>query len=113
MTAPNDAAPPALTGTTPTPAVPVPAPPALPASLPALPALRYPLTHTTSEAGAAGTIALTTHEIARPTPALGSVPPALGSIVTCAMSTLMGAERMPLFTGPEGQKHALRVRFLP
>jgi hypothetical protein len=61
---------------------------------------------------AAGTveIALTMHANARPEADIRSVPPQLGGVVACATPELMRA-RPPLFTGPEGERHTVRVRF--
>ncbi len=64
---------------------------------------------------AAGSVAIvvTMHENARPTPKLGAVPAALDGLAACALEDFMQAERMPLFTGPEGQQHTLQLRFVP
>ncbi len=68
-----------------------------------------------TDRGALGTlvIELTMHENARPSADVGEVASALRGVFACAMAQLMQAERMPLFTGPEGQKHSINVRFVP
>ncbi|HEX2678535.1 MAG TPA: hypothetical protein VHM19_17905 [Polyangiales bacterium] len=58
------------------------------------------------------TIMLTMHKDERPSAEPGKVPSALTGVFACAMSDFMRAKRMPLFTGPEGEKHTLRVRFV-
>lgn len=55
-------------------------------------------------------IAVTMHLNARPDADVKSVPPQLGGVVACATPELMRA-RPPLFTGPEGERHTLRIRF--
>jgi hypothetical protein len=61
---------------------------------------------------AAGVIelAITMHVNARPDADVKSVPPQLGGVVACATPELMRA-RPPLFTGPERERHIIRVRF--
>jgi hypothetical protein len=61
---------------------------------------------------AAGTIeiALVMHANARPDADVKSVPPQLGGVVACATPQLMRA-RPPLFTGPEGERHTVKVSF--
>jgi hypothetical protein len=55
-------------------------------------------------------IAITMHVNARPDPDVKSVPAQLGGVVACATPELMRA-RPPLFTGPEGERHTVTVRF--
>lgn len=61
---------------------------------------------------AAGTIAVlvTMHENARPNAKVQSVPGHLSSLVPCATTKLWN-QRPPLFTGPEGQRHTVRIHF--
>jgi hypothetical protein len=63
---------------------------------------------------AAGTIeiAISMHVNARPDVDVKSVPAQLGGVVACATPELMRA-RPPLFTGPEGERHVVRVQFSP
>jgi hypothetical protein len=67
------------------------------------------------DAKAAGTIVfvLEMHKNSRPDADISSLPPALSGIVACATGKLMRAARMPLFTGNEGEKHTVRVKFTP
>jgi hypothetical protein len=62
---------------------------------------------------AEGTIAvkLTMHENARPDADVTQLPPQLSGVLGCATGKLMRAQRMPLFTGKEGEKHTVRVSF--
>ncbi len=62
---------------------------------------------------AAGTvvIAITMHPNARPDADVKSLPPQLSGVLACATGTLMRAPRMPLFTGPEGSSHTVRIAF--
>jgi hypothetical protein len=64
---------------------------------------------------AAGSIVVTVtmHKNERPTPDIDSLPPQLSEIVACGTGQLMRGPRMPLFTGPEGQRHRLEIRFTP
>jgi len=64
-------------------------------------------------ADAAGVVevAVTMHANARPDADIRTIPPSLGGLAACATSQLMRQKRMPLFTGPEGEKHTLRIRF--
>jgi hypothetical protein len=64
---------------------------------------------------ASGTISfvLEMHENARPDADITSLPPQLSGIVTCGTGKLMRAARMPLFTGKEGEKHTIKVKFTP
>ncbi|MGD8862558.1 MAG: hypothetical protein PVI30_21285 [Myxococcales bacterium] len=66
------------------------------------------------DASAGGTIVATAtmHQNARPTVDIDTLPPALAGVVACATGDLM-RNRMPLFTGPEGQRHRLQIRFTP
>jgi hypothetical protein len=68
-----------------------------------------------SNASASGTITfvLEMHKNARPDADITTLPPQLSGIVTCATGKLMRAARMPLFTGDEGEKHTVRVKFSP
>jgi hypothetical protein len=68
-----------------------------------------------SDATAAGTIvfALTMHENSRPDADITALPPQLSGIVACATGKLMRAARMPLFTGKEGERHTVKVKFTP
>jgi hypothetical protein len=61
---------------------------------------------------AEGTIPLTVimHENERPDADVQKLPPALSGVVACATGKFMRI-KMPLFTGPEGQKHAVKVVF--
>jgi len=62
--------------------------------------------------GAAGTIEaqLTMHEEARPDADIRALPPALSGVVACATGGLMRT-KMPLFTGAEGTRYTVRIRF--
>lgn len=64
---------------------------------------------------ASGTISfvLEMHENARPDADITSLPPQLSGIVTCGTGKLMRSARMPLFTGKEGEKHTIKVKFTP
>jgi hypothetical protein len=62
------------------------------------------------EAAGAIQIAVTMHVNARPDADVKSVPAQLGGVVACATPELMRA-RPPLFTGPEGERHTVTVRF--
>jgi hypothetical protein len=64
-------------------------------------------------ADAAGVVevVVTMHANARPDADIRSIPPSLGGAAACATSQLMRQKRMPLFTGPEGESHTLRIRF--
>jgi hypothetical protein len=53
---------------------------------------------------------ITMHENARPDPDVRSLPPQLGSLVACATGQLMRT-KMPLFTGREGTRYAVRIVF--
>ena len=55
---------------------------------------------------------VTMHKDARPDVDVTSLPPSLAGVVACATGDLM-RNRMPLFSGPEGQRHTLKVRFSP
>ena len=55
---------------------------------------------------------ITMHADARPDVDVKSLPPTLAGVVACATGDLM-RNKMPLFTGPEGQHHTLKVRFTP
>jgi outer membrane biosynthesis protein TonB len=55
-------------------------------------------------------LAVTMQANARPEVDIRSVPTQLGGVVACATPELMRA-RPPLFTGPEGERHVVRVRF--
>jgi hypothetical protein len=55
---------------------------------------------------------VTMHPNARPDVDVTSLPPTLAAVVACATGDLM-RNRMPLFTGPEGQRHTLKIRFTP
>jgi len=57
------------------------------------------------------TVKVTMHLNARPDADVLSLPPALSGVVACATGKLLRAERMPLFTGPEGQTHQVAVHF--
>jgi hypothetical protein len=66
-------------------------------------------------AKAAGTIVfvLEMHKNTRPDADISSLPGPLSGVVACATGKLMRAARMPLFTGNEGEKHTVRVKFTP
>jgi hypothetical protein len=55
---------------------------------------------------------VTMHENARPDADIRSLPPGLAGVVACATGDLMRT-KMPLFTGPEGQRHTLKIKFKP
>lgn len=55
-------------------------------------------------------VSITMHENRRPSVGLKTLPPSLAGMMPCATSKLMGT-RAPLFTGPEGQKHTISIRF--
>jgi hypothetical protein len=67
-----------------------------------------------SNASAAGVIAVrvTMHSESRPDADVKSLPPALSGVVACATGGLMRT-KMPLFTGKEGEKHDINIRFTP
>jgi len=67
-----------------------------------------------SNASAAGVIAvrITMHSESRPDADVKSLPPALSGVVACATGGLMRT-KMPLFTGKEGEKHDVNIRFTP
>jgi hypothetical protein len=62
--------------------------------------------------GSAATIVVdvTMHPNARPDADVRSLPPTLAGVVACATGDLMRT-KMPLFTGPEGERHTLKIRF--
>lgn len=64
---------------------------------------------------AAGTVkaTLTMHANARPDADVDSLPPALSGVFACATGKLMRGARMPLFTGKEGERHSVSVKFSP
>ena len=64
-----------------------------------------------SAAEGAISVAITMHANARPDADVGALPPQLAGVFACASGDLMRTPRMPLFTGPEGQRHTLTVRF--
>jgi len=68
-----------------------------------------------SDPSAAGTIkfVLEMHENARPDADITALPPQLSGVVACGTGKLMRAGRMPLFTGKEGEKHTVSVKFTP
>lgn len=55
-------------------------------------------------------VQITMHQNSRPDADIKSLPPQLAGIVACATGELMRT-RMPLFTGPEGERHTLRIHF--
>ncbi len=63
---------------------------------------------------AAGTIEVlvTMHENERPDADIKQLPPALSPIVACATGGLMRT-KMPLFTGKEGSRYTVKLRFSP
>ncbi|HKO51190.1 MAG TPA: hypothetical protein VJV79_25950, partial [Polyangiaceae bacterium] len=65
-----------------------------------------------ADPNATGVIALkiTMHENARPDADVKTLPAQLSGLVPCATGQLMRA-RMPLFTGPEGQSHTIKIHF--
>ncbi|MFT3923418.1 MAG: hypothetical protein QM778_12860 [Myxococcales bacterium] len=65
-----------------------------------------------SNKSAAGTISVlvTMHSESRPDADIKSLPSALSGVVACATGGLMRT-KMPLFTGKEGEKHTLNIRF--
>ena len=65
-----------------------------------------------SNAGAAGVISvrITMHSESRPDADIKALPPALSGVVACATGGLMRT-KMPLFTGNEGEKHNVNIRF--
>lgn len=65
-----------------------------------------------SNAGAAGVISvrITMHSESRPDADIKALPPALSGVVACATGSLMRT-KMPLFTGKEGEKHNVDIRF--
>ena len=63
-------------------------------------------------ANASIVVDVTMHENARPDADIRSLPPALAGVVACATGDLMRT-KMPLFTGPEGQRHTLKIKFKP
>jgi len=62
--------------------------------------------------GSSATIVVdvTMHPNARPDADVRSLPPTLAGVVACATGDLMRT-KMPLFTGPEGERHTLKIRF--
>jgi hypothetical protein len=68
-----------------------------------------------SDPAASGTIkfVLEMHESARPDADITALPPQLSGVVACGTGKLMRAGRMPLFTGKEGEKHTVSVKFTP
>jgi hypothetical protein len=62
--------------------------------------------------GSSATIVVdvTMHKNARPDADVRSLPPTLAGVVACATGDLMRT-KMPLFTGPEGERHTLKIRF--
>ena len=52
------------------------------------------------------------HDKKGPDTAIQSLPPQFAGMLPCATSRLMSV-RPPLFTGPEGQKHSVGIRFSP
>jgi hypothetical protein len=67
-----------------------------------------------SNAKLAGTIEVlvTMHENERPDADIKQLPPALSPIVACATGGLMRT-KMPLFTGKEGTRYPVKIRFSP
>lgn len=61
---------------------------------------------------ATGTLeaAIVMHENARPDADIRALPPALSGVVACATGSLLRI-KMPLFTGREGTRHIVRIRF--
>jgi|GEM_PF-6101152 len=61
---------------------------------------------------AAGTISvvITMHTDSRPDADIKALPSALSGVLACATGGLMRT-KMPLFTGKEGEKHAVNIRF--
>jgi cytoskeletal protein RodZ len=53
---------------------------------------------------------VTMHPNARPDAEIKSLPPQLSGMVACATGGLMRTH-MPLFTGPEGEQHTVRIHF--
>ena len=53
---------------------------------------------------------VTMHKNARPDADMRSLPPTLAGVVGCATGDLMRT-KMPLFTGPEGERHTLKINF--
>lgn len=68
-----------------------------------------------SDPKAAGTIkfVLEMHANARPDADITSLPPQLSGVVACGTGKLMRGGRMPLWTGKEGEKHSVSVKFTP
>lgn len=68
-----------------------------------------------SDPSASGTIKfmLEMHVNARPDADITSLPPQLSGVVACGTGKLMRGGRMPLWTGKEGEKHAVSVKFTP
>jgi hypothetical protein len=62
--------------------------------------------------GSSATIVVdvTMHKNARPDADVRSLPPTLAGVVACATGDLMRT-KMPLFTGPEGERHTVKIRF--
>lgn len=57
-------------------------------------------------------VAVTVHANKGPDTAIQSLPAVLASLLPCATTRLMTV-RPPLFTGPEGEKHNVGIRFKP
>lgn len=57
-------------------------------------------------------VLVTMHENERPDADIKQLPPALSPIVACATGGLMRT-KMPLFTGKEGSRYPVRIRFSP
>ena len=55
-------------------------------------------------------VRVTMHANERPSPDIRSLPSQLSSLVVCATGKLM-SKKMPLFTGPEGEKHDITIHF--
>ena len=62
--------------------------------------------------GASATIVVdvTMHKDARPDADIRSLPPSLAGVVACGTGDLMRT-KMPLFCGPEGEHHTLKIKF--
>lgn len=63
-------------------------------------------------ANASIVVDVTMHLNARPDADIRSLPAGLAGVVACATGDLMRT-KMPLFTGPEGQRHTLKIVFTP
>lgn len=57
-------------------------------------------------------VRVTLHENERPDADILRLPPSLTQVVSCATGSLMRV-KMPLFTGPEGARHTVRIQFTP